>query len=91
MFLSAHCRAADRTENNRIIEGNDAIPITNKRPTTLHQRPTPTLAVTPLPPVHSRWCLWDDEALLQVTQYIVQHPHVGWVTLLGVVRWPHGF
>lgn len=42
-------------------------------------------------PVHSRRCLWDDEALLQVTEHIIQHPNVGGVALFRVVCRPHGF
>lgn len=44
-----------------------------------------------LPPEHSWRRLWDDEALLQVAEHIIQHPHVGGVTLFGVVCRSHGF
>lgn len=50
-----------------------------------------TQMVSFLLPENTRGCLGQNEALLQVTQHIIQHPHVGGVALFGVVSWPHHF
>lgn len=42
-------------------------------------------------PENARGRLGQKEALLQVTQHIIQHPHVGGVALFRVISRPHHF
>lgn len=44
-----------------------------------------------LPPVHAWSWLWADEALLQVTENIVQHPDMSRIALFGIICRPHHF
>lgn len=65
--------------------------VSESLPITFYHTTHTVATVTFLLPVHSRRCLWNDEALLQVTEHIIQHPDVGGVTLFRVVCRPHGF
>lgn len=40
-------------------------------------------------PVQACWRGWDEEASLEALQDIVQHAHMGGISLLGVVGRPH--
>lgn len=65
--------------------------VTNVRLCCHWAQKNPTATPHVLPPVHSWSWLGADEALLQVTENIVQHPDMGRIALFGVVCRPHHF